>query len=150
MTTDRAFTGPSIAQDENPAMPAAPEDLDLVSPIEFDPYAAAPRELVELKAAIEERLRDLIAQRRTGAGAVEDSGGLGIIQGVGLGMGTPSSGGYAGTPLLTIFVSEPITTEQVRSLIADAMGIQIPQNIELNIERTGLIEPQAQADSLRN
>ena len=146
MAPDRPFTEPSIAQDENPAMPAPPEDLvDLVSPIESNPYRAAPRKLVELKTAIDKRLRDLITQRRTRAGSVEEFGGLAIIRGVGLGMGTPSSGGYPGTPSLTIFVSEPITAEQVRSLIADTTGIQIPQNIGLNIEHTGLIEPQAQA-----
>ena len=146
MATDWSFVEPSEADDENPALAAPREDLvDPVLPVDSESPEAAPRELVELKAAIEERLRGLTSQSSTGPRSVEDFRGLRNIQGLGLGFGSPSTGERPGKPSLMVFVGEAMTANQVRSLIAEATGIQIPQSIGLTVERTGLIEPQTGA-----
>lgn len=142
---------PSTVEGEDPALrPPAPDLVDqVISVATLEEIGAVSPELLAVKRAIEESLRGSAAQQTAGPRSAQEFGGLANIQGVGFGLGTPLSGGDPGRPSLVVFVAEPMTADQVRSLIAEAAGIEVPAGVGIQVERTGLIEPQSSSSPKR-
>jgi hypothetical protein len=141
------FLAPDEAQAaaEAAAVPEPPGGLPAVGPA-----------LLEVKRAIEERLRQNVGQAAgaTRARALEAFRDAGNIQGVGIGLGDPRAGGAAGPPgepAVTVYVAEPASVDQVRAAVVDSMGVRAAASdqVPLDVVVTGIIDAQPHRFRLR-
>lgn len=110
--------------------------------------------LLQLKREIENQLLQPTGQQTEGARAAEAFQGSGNIVGVGLGISLPpttgpagqivSSGLVPGEQALNLYVVEYTPVEQVRAVLAEAMGTTAAatEDVPLNVIVTGLIDAQ--------
>lgn len=110
--------------------------------------------LLHIKREIESQLLQSAGQQRTGVRAAEAYQGAGNIVGVGVGVSLPpttgpggeiiSSGVEPGRQALNLYVVERASAEQVRSVMAEAMGVSAAasEDVPVNVIVTGLIDAQ--------
>jgi hypothetical protein len=101
-------------------------------------------DLRAVKAAIETQLLTMTADGGTKAQSYE---GAGNIQGVGFGVaeeGQMASGAAPGDPVLNVYVAEPQGAEEVRAVIAEAMGVTAAasEDVPINVVVSGAIDAQ--------
>lgn len=111
-----------------------------------DALAGVSPSLLEAKAAIEEQLTHQVTQA-VGARSVDSFAGAGNIQGVGVELGDEGASANAadpGEPSLTVYVAEAVSPDQVRSVLADSLGVQTStaDEVPLNVVVTGIIDAQ--------
>jgi hypothetical protein len=133
-----------------PAEGEAPTET--ASMAEAGDVAGAGRNLLEAKHAVEERLRQKVAQA-VGAQSLDALQGEGNIQGVAIGTSDGSAGsiGDPGSTTLVIYVAEPMSADEVKSVLVDSMGIQAAasDDIPLSVLVTGGIDAQPHRFRLR-
>lgn len=137
---DAAFQSPTEAVREEASFAAGPEAL-----------AGIPSQLLEARNAVEQRLRESVAEQ-TGPLSVETFSGAGNIQGVGIGLSDPFSGSDPGTPVLTVFTADPTTPDAVRSVLVESLGVQAAasaEDVPIQQATTGLIEAQPHTFRIR-
>jgi len=111
-----------------------------------DALAGVNMELLEIKRAIEDRMRQTITQ--TGrAEPLEAFQGEGNIQGVGIGLNDGlgnSSSAEPGVPALTVYAAEPSSVDQVKAVIVNSMGVRAAasDSVPINVVVTGIIDAQ--------
>lgn len=110
--------------------------------------------LLQIKREIESQLLQAASQQRTGAQAAEAYQGTGNIVGVGVGVSLPpttgpggeilSSGIEPGRQALNLYVVERTSADEVRSVVAEAMGVSAAasEDVPVNVIVTGLIDAQ--------
>jgi hypothetical protein len=146
-----------------PAEPAEEAAYEFVPPTEAERPAEAAEvavtpealagvsaQLLEVRQAIEDRMRQEVAQMAAQAAvtqSVESLQGVGNIQGVAIGLGDGTdvnSSADPGEPAVTVYVAEPSSADQVRAVLVDSMGIQAAATdaVPLTVVATGLIEAQ--------
>ncbi len=111
-----------------------------------DALAGVGMELLEIKRAIEERMRQDVTQAAAvrSLDAFRDAGN---IQGVAIGLGDGLGLGSAaepGAPALTVYVAEPSSVDQVKAVVVDSMGVRAAasDSVPMNVVVTGLIDAQ--------
>lgn len=110
--------------------------------------------LLEIKREIENQLLQGISQKRAGVSAEDAYEGGGNIVGVGIGPGLLPTSGLAGEVLsssaepgkqtLNVYVVERTSVEEVRSVVAETMGVSAASSDEVpvNVIVTGEIDAQ--------
>jgi hypothetical protein len=111
-----------------------------------DALAGVGMELLEIKRAIEERMRQDVTQAAAvrSLDAFRDAGNIqGVAIGLGDGLGL-SSAAEPGAPALTVYVAEPSSVDQVKAVIVDSMGVRAAasDSVPMNVVVTGLIDAQ--------
>ena len=106
----------------------------------------SPSAVLDAKAAIEEQLDQQVGGEAT-ALALDALSDAGNIQGVGVGIGDEISslaaGASPGVSTLTVFVAEPVSTEMVRSVLVDSLGVKAAgDEVPIEVVVTGVIEAQ--------
>lgn len=129
---------PVEAEEAQEVAAAAAEDVEALS--------EAPSPLLNAKAAIEEQLDQRVAAEAA-ALAVDTLTDAGSIQGVGIGVGDEISslaaGAIPGASTLTVYVAEPVSTDEVRSVIVDSLGVSAAgDEVPIEVVVTGIIEAQ--------
>jgi hypothetical protein len=69
--------------------------------------------------------------------------GVGNIQGVGIGIGSPDGPGEPGAPTLAVFVAENTQLSEVRGLVADGLGVQAAGDLPITVHKSGIIDTQS-------
>jgi len=130
------------AEVEHPGERDVDEDLD----VEIPPA------MLEAKEGIESRLGAMVETQaaeysESSTRSSESLLGERSIQGVGIGLGHDEPGqkviaGVPGSPVLTVYLAEPASAEEVRALLVDDMGIEAAGAEEVPVQRvvTGVIE----------
>jgi hypothetical protein len=118
-----------------------------------DALAGVPATLLEVKAAIEQKLVAQAAEQ-SGAASAESYDGAGNIQGVAIGLGDEGkvvTAAEPGAPSLTVYVADDASADQVRAVLADSLGVQAAAVDEapINVVVTGLIEAQPHTFRIR-
>lgn len=134
------FQSPTEAVREEAAFTAGPETL-----------AGIPSQLLEVRNAVEQRLRQSIAEQ-AGPLSVEGFSGADNIQGVGVGFGDPFTGSAPGTPVLAVFTADPTTPQTVRSVLVESLGVQAAasaEDVPIQQLTVGLIEAQPHTFRIR-
>lgn len=108
--------------------------------------AEAPSPVLEAKEAIEEQLGKRVGAEAA-ALAVDSHTGAGNIQGVAVGVGDEISslaaGGTPGASTLTVYVAEPVSTDEVRSVLVDSLGVKAAgDTAPIQVVLTGIIRAQ--------
>ena len=131
-----------------PEAPAAAEAQAVASEAVGDvaALAEAPSPVLEAKEAIEEQLGKRISAEAASL-AVDAHTGAGNIQGVAVGVGDEISslaaGGTPGESTLTVYVAEPVSTDEVRSVLVDSLGVKAAgDNVPIQVVVTGIIRAQ--------
>jgi hypothetical protein len=120
-----------------------------------EPLAGVSRNVLEVKTAIEQWLRQDVAQA-AGARAVMSFEGAGNIQGVAIGLSDDPrdawvAAGEPGMPAVTVYVTEPSSVDQVKSAVVDTMGVRAAagDDVPMSVVVTGLIDAQPHRFRLR-
>lgn len=110
--------------------------------------------ILQIKREIEGQLLRSAGQEKAGVQAAEAHQGTGNIVGVGVGMSLPpttgpggeifSSGLEPGRQALNLYVVERTSADEVRSVVASAMGVSAAasEDVPINVIVTGLIDAQ--------
>lgn len=110
--------------------------------------------LLQIKREIENQMLQSISRQRAGAQSEDAYQGAGNIVGVGIGPGLPPNTGLAGEVIssnvepgkqtLNIYVVERTSVEEVRSVVAETMGVSAAgsEDVPVNVIVTGLIDAQ--------
>jgi hypothetical protein len=111
-----------------------------------DALSGVPPALLEAKNAIEQHLEQASSQM-VGFRALSDFTDSGAIQGVGIGLGEAGAdlgGVEPGSPVLSVYVSEPTSTRVVRSVVANSVGAMAAavDDVPLQVIETGIIDIQ--------
>jgi hypothetical protein len=120
---------------------AAAQTLAAEAAPEVAAVSEAPSPLLEAREAIDE----LFSSRASGqpsALAIDSLAGSGNIQGVAIGVGDEISALAAGTPgesTLTLYVAEPASTDEMRSVLVDSLGLKAAGDIPIKVNVTGII-----------
>lgn len=131
------FQAPSEDLTEQAAFTASPEVTSGIPP-----------QLLEARGALEEAIHE--QGRAAGVQAVEAfASEVGNIQGVGIGLSEPGGPGEPGEPTLTVFVAEDTSTEQVRSVVVESMGVQSAADVPLNVVKSGVFDAQSHRFHIR-
>ena len=138
---EASFSPPAEGAQEEAAFTVAPETV-----------AGIPNQILEVRSALEEKLKEFVAGQAAGAASVESFTEAANIQGVGIGLGNPFTGGDPGTPVLTVYTADPASPETVRSILVDSLGVQAASSdADVPIEQVtvGLIEAQPHTFRIR-
>lgn len=149
-------TGQGYGDEEAVEQYAAPSDregvLEAAAVSEpADALAGVSLELMEIKRAIEERMRQDVTQAATvrSLDAFHDTGN---IQGIAIGLSDGlSATAEPGAPALTVYVAEPSSVDQVKAVVVDSMGVRAAasDSVPMNVVVTGLIDAQPHRFRLR-
>lgn len=124
------FQAPSEGATEQAAFTATPESMSGVS-----------SQILDARAVLEEAIHQ--QSRPLGAQSVEAfTSDAGNIQGVGIGLSQPGGPGVPGSPTLAVFVAEPTSPEQVRSVVVESFGVQQAGDLPLSVHKSGIIDAQ--------
>ncbi|MFN8493779.1 MAG: hypothetical protein U0350_39620 [Caldilineaceae bacterium] len=155
-TTPKEFeeevTMPSGAS-ESFAVPTVDADESAIMSMQSTLMGVDPN-LVQIAKTIESQLlQQATAATSAAAMAAEAFEGIGNIQGVGFGLSedTPSQVVEPGAAHLNVYVAEPVSVEQMKATLVDAMGISAASSdqVGINVIVTGLIEAQPHAFKAR-
>ena len=133
--------------------PEPAEEVSMAQPTsEGDPFAAygADESLLQIFSAVQQQLVAQVQSMNAGGGAqafdaYQDAGN---IVGVGLGVAEgPGSGGEPGSLGLNIYVVEPTAASEIRSVLANSIGIAAASAdgtdaVPINVIVTGIIDAQ--------
>ena len=120
---------------------AAAQALAAEAAPEVAAVSEAPSSLLEAREAID----DLFSSRASGGAralSIDSLAGHGNIQGVAIGGGDEISALAAGTPgdsTLTLYVAEPASTDEMRSVLVESLGVKAAGDIPLKVNVTGVI-----------
>ena len=124
------FQAPTESVSEQAAFTAAPEAM-----------AGVPSTILEARGALEEVIRS--QTRDSGVLSVEAfAGDVGNVQGVGIGLGEPGGPGEPGSPTLAVFVAEKTSSDVVRSVVVESLGIQAAADVPISVHESGVIDAQ--------
>jgi hypothetical protein len=134
------FTAPSEGLEEQAPVSAPSEAL-----------SGIPSQLMDAKSAVEQALREQGREQEGSPRSVEsfDVDGAANIQGVAIGMSEPGGPGEPGAPVLSVYVAEPATQEQVRSVVVESMGAQAAGDVPINVVTSGVIEARSHTFRIR-
>jgi len=109
-----------------------------------DALAGVGIELLEIKRAIEERMRQDVTQAAAvrSLDAFRDTGNIqGVAISLGDGLGATTE---PGAPALTVYVAEPSSVDQVKAVVVDSMGVRAAasDSVPIHVVVTGLIDAQ--------
>lgn len=131
-----------------PEMPDAAEAQAVAAEAvaEVSVPGTAPSAVLEVKAAIEEQLGQRVSVEAV-ALASDAHAGAGNIQGVAVGVGDEISslvaGATPGQTTLTVYVAEPVSTQEMRELLVDALGVSAAgDEVPIQVVVTGIISAQ--------
>jgi hypothetical protein len=118
-------------------------------------FSAAPEatagissQLLDARAAIEDAIHQ--QGRASGAQSVEAfASDIGNIQGVGIGLSEPGGPGVPGEPTLAVFVAEKMSSDQVRSVVVESLGVQSAGDVPLTVHESGIIDAQTHRFRMR-
>ena len=124
--------------------PAAAQAAAREATPELAPVSAAPSPLLEARDAVDELLASR-ASAEPAALAAESFAGPANIQGVGISVGDEISslaaGAAPGESTLTVYVAEPTSINEVRSVLVDALGVTAAgDNVPIQVVVSGVIE----------
>jgi len=103
--------------------------------------AGVPSSILEARGALEEVIRS--QTRDSGVLSVEAfAGDVGNVQGVGIGLGEPGGPGEPGAPTLAVFVAEKTSSDVVRSVVVESLGIQAAADVPISVHESGVIDAQ--------
>ena len=130
---------------------AAPGDTESAAEIAAvsempDAFGGVGMELLEIKRAIEDGMRQAIS-RAAGARSVDAFSDAGNIQGVAIGLGdgtSDTSSAEPGMPALTMYVAEPSSVNRVKAAVVDSLGVRAAasDSVPINVAVTGIIDAQ--------
>jgi len=113
-----------------------------------DALAGIPTELRDARQALEDAIRS--QGRPAGGQSVEAlTSGVGNVQGVAIGLGEPGGPGVPGEPTLNVYVAEKQTSEQVRAVVVDGLGVQAAGDLPLTVRKSGIIDAQSHRFRIR-
>jgi hypothetical protein len=128
-----------------PEMPeaAAAQAAAAEATSEVAALSEAPSPVREAKEAVEELLATRVGAAPS-ALAIDSHAGEGNIQGVAIGVGDEISslaaGASPGDSTLTVYVAEPVSTDEVRSVLVDSLGVKAAgDKVPIEVVVTGLI-----------
>lgn len=126
------------------------EDLTEEAAFAAPPAAEAgvPSEVLDAKGELEQAIKQQ-GQQVSGALSVESLTDTGNVQGVAIGLGEPGGPGEPGAPVLSVFVAEETTPDQVRSLVVESMGVQAARDVPLQVVTSGIIDAQSHRFRIR-
>ena len=137
--------GPS-EQAETPDEPGPESGAEVAMGIgETEAMPEVSAALLEMHEAVVTALRQGVAQDLAAGQAIsQDVGGFGNVQGVGFSPATADSGGLPGETALTLYVAEPMSTEDAKRVMTEQAGIAAAadNNVPVNIVVTGIIDAQ--------
>lgn len=116
-----------------------------------DALSGVPSNLLEVKASLEAVLESRVASGQ-GVQAAAVHQGEGNIQGVAVGVGDEASViGAPGAAVLVVFVAEPTSTENIRSVVSSTAGVSAAalDEVPVQVVRTGVIDAQSHRFRLR-
>ncbi|OKJ10631.1 hypothetical protein AMK21_30675 [Streptomyces sp. CB00316] len=90
-----------------------------------------------------EAVADLIRERTVGAGgpfSAQSLSGAGNVQGVSIGPAERDSEGEPGQQVLHVYVAEPMTVAEVRTVLVDSMGVRDARETPLRVIHSGIID----------
>lgn len=137
-------TGPqAAAAEENAGVQFQPPSEGLAEQAAFtaspEAMAGIPSQLLDARGALEEAIHQ--QSRPAGVQAVEAfASDVGNIQGVGIGLGEPGGPGVPGEPTLAVFVAEEVSSEQVRSVVVESLGVQAAGDLPLSVHKSGVFD----------
>jgi hypothetical protein len=100
--------------------------------------AGVPSEVLSAKAEIEAAIKRNV-NPQPGTMTVQSLADDKNVQGVAIGMGREGQG-PPGTPVLTVFVAEPVSKEHVRSMMVHSMGVQAAGDIPIEVITSGVFD----------
>lgn len=99
--------------------------------------------LLDMRDQVEQQMiQQLVQAASAGAVSVQEMERVGNIQGVGISEADESLGMEPGLPALTLYVAEPMSTEEIKGLLVDSMGISAASSddVPVNVVLTGVID----------
>jgi hypothetical protein len=133
------------ARFQEPAEDAA-EQAALSATLAAEP--GVPTEAIDAREEIAATIQQSV-QDQPGAMAAQDFEGAGNIQGVSIGLAGADVGGEPGTPVLTTYLAEPATAEDVRAVVVDAMGVRAASDLPIRVVTSGVIDALANRARVR-
>ena len=134
---EEAIVDPDTAEE-------GPEGLETEEVEDDDELTAEDTAVLEIKSQIEERLMQSTTEASAARVMAEDCfEGPGNIVGVGIGAAEEDlPGAVPGSPVVNVYVAEPVDLEEVRASLVDGMGIQAASSDDapLNVIVTGTID----------
>lgn len=105
--------------------------------------------LLDAHGAIAEALRGQARGSQARSMALEGGReGLANVEAVALGLGEPGDG-PPGEPTLNVFVAERTSTDKVREIVVDGLGVQTAGDLPLTVRRSGEFEAQPHTFKIR-
>lgn len=138
-----AGAGAPQADDDNTQFDPPPDQAQEQSSFTTSPEALAgvSTPLLDAQGALAEAI-----QQRSQASGVQSveafTSGIGNVQGVGIGLGEPGGSGEPGAPTLAVFVAEPTSIDQVRSVVVESFGVQAAGDLPMSVHTSGVIDAQ--------
>lgn len=125
--------------------PTETEAIGEAAEVEAEGISDVDEETITLFADIESALsQNLLKSGEEAALSVEDYDGIGNIQGVGINNADVGAdlGVDPGTPVVTLYVAEPISMDQAKAVVVDAMGVSAASSdrTPVNVVVTGAID----------
>ncbi|OXY91897.1 hypothetical protein BEK98_27765 [Streptomyces diastatochromogenes] len=99
----------------------------------------------EAKEALAEAIRQDLYGRAPGPRTEESLSGAAMIRGVAVGPGERGGEGAPGQQVLQVYVAEPLTADQVRALLVDAMDVRLAGDVPLQVIHAGIIRAKSGA-----
>lgn len=134
---------------------STPEAEELETTPEAEASVAS-EAVLSLFAAVESQLAREVSSATAGPQDIEQFGGMGNIQGVGVGTGefelnTGASSALPGEPALNIYVAAPMSESEVKAVLAEAAGVSAANlnEVPVNVIVTGIIEARSFTGKIR-
>ncbi|NES83907.1 MAG: hypothetical protein F6K10_22220, partial [Moorea sp. SIO2B7] len=150
---------PEIQQDreeefeEEATVPSESGEEPLAAEDEEEQYLEFDESLLQVKSDIENQLSQLSYDEAGVVQAEDVFEGASNIVGVGLGTGedNPSLGLEPGAAAINVYVAEPVSVDEVKSVLVDSMGIAAASSddVPINVIVSGIIEAQTHRFRMR-
>ncbi|MFE2561182.1 hypothetical protein ACFXGT_35270 [Streptomyces sp. NPDC059352] len=96
--------------------------------------------VLEAREAIAEAIRDRTFQQRTGPRALDGLAGAGNVQGIAVGPSEADGDGAPGEQILHVYVAEPMSADQARTVLVDAMGVAQAREAPIRVIHSGVVD----------
>ncbi|MCQ6556828.1 S1 family peptidase [Streptomyces sp. C10-9-1] len=98
------------------------------------------RNVREAREATAEAIRERTSRQDRGPFSATSLSGGGNIQGIAVGPPEPDSESAPGTQVLHVYVAEPMTVDQARTALVDALGVDAAREAPLRVVHSGIID----------